>query len=446
MQFAESVFRSYDIRGLWKSEITPDLAFAVGRAMADFLDAGPVAVGYDMRNGSKELSEKARQGLANQGREVWDIGMVTVDMLNFTVGHYGLAGGIMVTASHNPAEYNGLKLCREVARAIGLGSGLEKIKQAVERGKFKPVLKSGRVKTVAIFEDWRQFVLSYVEIAALKPLKVVIDAGNGMAGMVFSKLAPDLPIEIVPLYFELDGNFPNRSPNPTHPENLKALIAKVNQTKADLGLAFDGDSDRMVLVDETGQLVLPSLLASLLVEVVLGKHAEGTVVYDLTLSHLVPETIQALGGKAVRSPIGHPSISKSMRQHNAVLGLEEAGHFYYQHNYYTDSAIISALLLLEEVSRRGQKLTDLFRTFRPVYHSGEINFKATDSRAILNRVEKHFQTGKTDHLDGLTINFDDWWFNLRPSNTEPLLRLNVEAKSAQQLKTKVDELTNVINA
>lgn len=445
MKFNPSVFKAYDVRGRVGSEMTEDLAFAVGRALADFLpQPGPVAVGYDMRPESASYAQRLREGVIRQGREVWDIGLVTTDMLYFAAGHYGLAGGAMVTASHNPGQYNGIKLCGSGAAPIGHESGLAEIRQVLEEDRFTPTERHGTVVQRDITASWIDHALSFVQAGQWPVWRVGVDAGNGMAGLVIPKLEPKLPEHITELFFKLDGTFPNHAPNPHIPENLRQLDTAIVQQKLDFGVAFDGDGDRAVLVDQHGRPVPEAAAGAALAEYFLHKEPGATVLYDVRTSRMVPDTVAKAGGRAVRTAVGGDTIKAQLRQTGAVLGIESSGHYYFRDNYHSDSGLIAALLLMQILAERQIKPSQLAEQYGGYFDSGEINLEVTDKQRVLEDLSVHFGDGQQDRLDGLTVSYPDWWFNARPSNTEPYLRLNIEAKSRRVLDQKTAELQKLL--
>jgi phosphomannomutase len=445
MQIAPNVFKAYDIRGIVGSEMTEDLAFGVGRALADFLSGdGPVAVGYDMRPESAIYAQRLREGIIRQGREVWDIGLVTTDMAYFAAGQYGLAGAAMVTASHNPGQYNGIKLCREGAAPIGHDSGLGQIRQAIEQDNFKVTDRHGTVVQRDIVEDWISHALSFVHAESWPTWKVAVDAGNGMAGLIIPRLEPKLPEHITELFFKLDGTFPNHPANPHIPDNLRQLDKAIQSKNLDFGVAFDGDGDRAVLVDEEGIPVPESAAGAALAEYFLAKEPGAKVIYDVRTSKIVPDTVAAGGGQAIRSAVGGDTIKAKLRATGAVLGIEASGHYYFRDNYHSDSGLIAALLLTQILSDSKLKPSQLAKKYQKYFNSGEINLEVSNAAKVLEDVSVRFGDGQQDRLDGLTVNYSDWWFNARLSNTEPYLRLNVEAKTEHLLEQKVAELTKLI--
>lgn len=442
-----TIFKAYDVRGKVGSELTPEVAEAIGKAFADWLPAeGTVAVGRDMRPDSAELAMAVIRGLTTQGRNVMDIGEVTSDMIYFAVGNYQLAGGLMVTASHNPGEYNGIKLCREEAKPVGQDSGLFEIRDEVIAENFKPAAATpGTVEPRDIAEDWVGHVLSFIDAGKLKEMRLAIDAGNGMAGKIFPELEPYVPWDVTEMYFELDGTFPNHEANPLKFETLNDLIATIKENKLDGGIAFDGDGDRALLVDETGTVVDGNIMNAMLAEYFLREFPGSSILYDLRSSHAIPETIVARGGKAVRTRVGHAFIKQLMRENNAPFGGELSGHFYFRDNYYADSGLIGAVIGLYVAGLSGKKLSELREQYSRYATLSETNFEVADKDMVLARLKDAFVTNKQDELDGLSVELGDHtWFNVRASNTEPVMRLNAEAATQAELDSLVAKLISII--
>lgn len=442
------IFKAYDVRGKVGSELTAEVAGAIGRAFADWLPgAGAVAVGRDMRPDSRELAEAMIEGLQAQGRDVWDIGEVTSDMIYFAAGKYGLAGGVMITASHNPGEYNGIKFCQEGAKPVGEESGLFEVRDLVSAGKFKSGATPGDIKTKDVVEDWATHVLSFIDPEELQPLSIAVDAGNGMAGKIFPELEPYLPFGVVELYFELDGTFPNHIANPLEPKNLVDLQRAMSERGSDAGVAFDGDGDRAVVLDEQGVPLSGTVLTAILAEYFLAKHPGATILHNAICGRAAVEAIEKAGGKPVRTRVGHSFIKTDMRTHDAIFGGEHSGHFYFKDNYMADSGLIAAIIALYILSLSGQKLSELAAPHRQAYvQIQETNFEVKSKDAVLKQLAKAFKDEETDTLDGLTVRFKDAWCNVRPSNTEPLLRLNAEAKTQKELDELVAKVTKLITA
>jgi len=445
-QHIENIFKAYDVRGIVGVELTAEVAEKIGRAMAQWLPTqGVIAIGRDMRPDSLELSKALIKGIAEQGRDVWDIGEVTSDMIYFTTGHFKLAGGLMVTASHNPGNYNGIKFCGENAKPIGIESGLLEIKELVLKDTWNTSEKHGSVSEKDVIEEWLQHALSFVDVKKLKPLKVVVDAGNGMAGKIIPELEPYVPFEVTEMFFELDGTFPNHIANPIEPENIKDLIERVKAEKADVGLAFDGDGDRAVLIDEKGNALSGTTMTAMLADYFLKKQLGSTILYNATCGWVVPETIEKNGGKAIRTKVGHSFIKAEMRSKNALFAGESSGHYYFKDNFMADSGLIAALVALQIISLSDKPLSEITKDFIRYYQIPETNFKVENKQDILNKLAEEFKDTKQDKLDGLTIWLENAWVNIRPSNTESILRLNAEAKSQSELNSVVEKVTKIIS-
>ncbi len=436
------IFHAYDIRGIYGENLTDDVAYRIGRAAAQYLQVPEIAVGRDMRLSSPQLAAALIRGITDQGVNATDLGMTTTDGLYFAVGKFNFPAGVMITASHNPAQYNGMKFCRAQAFPISLESGLSDIRDLAVSGKFAEPASKGQVIKRDITDDYVKHALSFIDVSRIRPLKVVIDAGNGMAGLIMPKVFQHLPCELVPLYFELDGNFPHHPASPIEPENMVDVQKKVREVGADLGAAFDGDADRMFPVDEHGDLVDGSKVIAAVSNSLLQKFPGSTILYNLIVSKSVPELINKLGGKAIRTRVGHSYIKAEMRQNNAIFGGEHSGHFYFRDNWFADSGLIALLILLELVSVENKPLSEILKPLDHGFRSGEINSTIADAQGKMHALEERFgKNAKTvDHLDGVTLDFGDWWFNVRPSNTEPLLRLNLEANSHELMEQKRDEV------
>ncbi|MBE3561799.1 MAG: phosphomannomutase/phosphoglucomutase [Ktedonobacteraceae bacterium] len=436
------LFAAYDVRGIYGENLTDDVAYRIGRAAAQYLDVSEIAVGRDMRLSSPQLAAALIRGITDQGVNVVDLGLTTTDELYFAVGKFNYAAGVMITASHNPGHYNGMKFCRAQAYPISKDTGLADIRDLAISGNFAQPARKGEVTQRDVTDDYVNHALSFIDVSKIKPLKVVIDAGNGMAGMVMPRVFQRLPCQLVPLYFELDGSFPHHRPSPIEPENMVDLQKKVRETGADVGAAFDGDADRMFPVDEQGNVLDGSMVTEMVAQSLLRKHPGATILYNLIVSKGVPELINSMGGVAVRTRVGHSFIKAEMRQRNAIFGGEHSGHFYFRDNWYADSGLIALLILLELVSVEGKPLSQIIQPLDKRFRSGEINSRVSDVQAKLRALQEHFGQGAklVDTLDGLTVDYGDWWFNVRPSNTEPLLRLNVEADNPALLAQKRDEV------
>lgn len=449
---SSSIFKAYDIRGLVDKELTPDFAFATGVAVARFLEQerepGTVVIGEDMRPSSPTLATAFAAGVTSQGLDVIRIGLASTDMLYFASGKLNLPGA-MFTASHNPAEYNGIKLCLSGARPIGKESGLIVIESFVRDGAPMAMRNVGVEKQQSMLTDYVEHLLSLVDVSGIRPLKIVIDAGNGMGGYTAPAVFERLDAEVVELYFELDGTFPNHEANPIEPANLVDLQKAVKKHKADIGLAFDGDADRCFLVDEKGSLVNPSALTALIATRELAKNPGASIIYNLISSRTVREVVEEQGGTAIRSRVGHSYIKKLMAETNAVFGGEHSGHFYFRDFWRADSGMLAALHAIAALGESKTTLSDLLRTFNRYHSSGEINSTVKDAKAAMDQIEKIYGENdgvEVDYLDGLTISHADWWFNLRASNTEPLLRLNVEASAKSRMESVRDDVLNTIRS
>lgn len=445
-----AIFKAYDIRGLVDSEITPDFTFVTGVAFARFLqqerEPGSVVIGEDMRPSSPVLADAFSAGVTSQGLDVHRIGLASTDMLYFASGKLNFPGA-MFTASHNPAEYNGIKMCLSGARPIGKESGLLTIENFVRQGSPMFIRSMGIEKEVEMLTDYVDYLLSLVDISEMRRLKIVVDAGNGMAGYTAPAIFERLNVELIPMYFELDGTFPNHEANPIDPKNLRDLQKAVKKHKADLGLAFDGDADRCFLVDENGETVNPSDLTCLVAARELARVPGSTVIYNLISSRTVLEVIQENGGTGLRSRVGHSYIKKMMADSGAIFGGEHSGHFYFKDFWRADSGALAALHAIAALGSSKLSISKLLKPYQRYVSSGEINSVVSDAPAEIKKIEEKYgsQSGvEIDHLDGLSVNGDTWWFNLRSSNTEPLLRLNVEAKTQARMEKVRDEVLNAI--
>ena len=447
----DSIIKAYDIRGLVGKEINEEFTFAAGSAFARFLEAerepGTVVIGEDMRPSSSPLATAFSDGVTSQGLDVIRIGLASTDQLYFASGNLGLPGA-MFTASHNPASYNGIKLCRAFARPISMDSGLAWIKSAIKEGTPIPNRPVGTSRDQEMLTDYIDFLFSLFEIdfTAGRDLTIAIDAGNGMAGHTAPGVFERVGATIVPLYFELDGTFPNHEANPIDPENLKDLQRAVKKSGADIGLAFDGDADRCFLVDERGEGVSPSALTALIASIELRRNPGASIIYNLITSRVVPEVVAESGGKAVKSRVGHSFIKKLMADTGAIFGGEHSGHFYFSSFWRADSGMLAALYAIAALKESEKSLSEILEPFNRYRQSGEINSVVKDQNGAMERVAKEFPEGKYLHerLDGLTIEGEGWWFNLRPSNTEPLLRLNVEAGDEATMASIRDQVLSII--
>ena len=444
-----NIFKAYDIRGLVDLEIDVDFTFATGVAFARFLqierEPGTIVIGEDMRPSSSPLADAFSAGVTSQGMDVIRIGLASTDMLYFASGKLGLPGA-MFTASHNPADYNGIKLCLSGARPIGKESGLVSIENFVREGSPIALRNVGVEKHRNMLEEYVDYLLTLVDVKNIRPLKIIIDAGNGMAGHTASAIFAGLNCEVIPMYFELDGTFPNHEANPLDESTLADLKQAMKDHNADLGLAFDGDADRCFLVDERGVAVNPSALTALIAQRELIKHPGSTIIYNLISSRAVQEVINENGGVALRSRVGHSYIKQMMADSGAIFGGEHSGHFYFKDFWRADSGALAALHAIAALGESELTMSELLAPFNRYVVSGEINSTIADTTAATEIVEKAYSSGQAviDHLDGLTVNGDTWWFNLRPSNTEPVLRLNVEASTQAQMESVRDAVLSLI--
>jgi phosphomannomutase len=444
------VFKAYDVRGLHPAELDEEGAYAVGRAYVEQFEPRRIAVGRDMRVSSPSMAKALIDGAADGGADVLDLGMIGTEMLYFAVGELGLDGGVCVTASHNPKQYTGMKIVRRGALPVGGESGLLDVRdRAVEivASSDKVAARRGTVREEDVWPGFVDKVLSFVDIHAIEPLRVVIDAANGMAGAMLPPVLARLPIEPVSCFFEPDGTFPNHEPNPLLPENREFITGKTTEESADLGVAYDGDADRCFFVDDTGEFVPGDFVTALLAESILAKEPGGKVIYDVRASWAVPETIEKAGGVALINRVGHAYIKHRMRQESAVFGGEVSAHYYFRDFSQADSGVIPFLLLLELISNRGRKLSELLAPYRERFFlTGEINTPVADVALKLQELKERYADGWISHLDGISVEYDDWHFNVRPSNTEPLLRLNLEALSQESMEAKRDEILELIHS
>ena len=441
----DAIFKAYDIRGVYPDEIDEALARRIGNAFAHFTGAQQVIVGHDMRPSSIPLAAAFIEGATLAGADVTDIGLCSTDVVYYAAGKLD-APGAMFTASHNPAQYNGIKLCRAGAAPVGEQTGLTQIKEMVAAGVTSRGEVAGRVEHLDLLEAFGDHVRSFVDVTALKPLIVVADTANGMGGLVVPKVFEGLPFSLTVLFGELDGTFPNHPADPIQLENLKDLQRAVLDVGADVGLAFDGDAERVFLVDDACQPVSGSTTTAIVAAGILDKHPGETVVHNLICSRAVPEVIREHGGVPMRTRVGHSFIKQVMAETGAIFGGEHSAHYYFRDNWRADSGSIAALLVLEQLSKASVPLSELRKPFERYSQSGEINSRVDDPKAVIDRIAGDYSSLEQDRLDGLTVNGGDWWFNLRPSNTEPLLRLNLEAPDAESCEAHTAEVLALIRA
>lgn len=449
--FIDQIIKAYDVRGLVENYVTPEFVFDVGQAFAMLVKSECIVVGHDMRPSSPELVRAFSEGVNLQGTHVINIGLCSTDQLYFATGKLKMPGA-MFTASHNPAPYNGIKMAQAFAKPIGRDSGLDFIREVLLNGNYDEPNKNkiGSITSQDLLEEYAQFLNTLVDCKEIRPLKVVIDAGNGMAGHTAPKIFANLPIEVIPMFFELDGTFPNHEANPIDAANLVDLQASVLANQADLGLAFDGDADRCFLVDEKGDLVDPSLLSALIAQREIIKNPGATIIYSLISSRIVPETILENGGKPLRSRVGHSFIKSMMAESGAVFAGEHSGHFYFEKFWGADSGALAALHTLAALgsTNAGTTLSQLLSPYAKYVQSGEINTKVGDIQEVISKVKSNYLNHpdllEIDELDGLMVISKKWWFNLRGSNTEPLLRLNVEGDTGAIMTSMRDEVLELI--
>ncbi|MDQ1372960.1 MAG: phosphomannomutase [Actinomycetota bacterium] len=438
----DAIFKAYDIRGTVPDQLDADVCRAIGAAFARFAGTERVLVARDMRPSGVELTQAFGDGVTGQGVDVVDLGMASTDLIYFAAGRLE-APGAMFTASHNPARYNGVKLCLAGAKPVGEDTGLQEIKAMVKAG-VPAGPGGGAVVQQDLLGDYATHVRSFADTSVLRPLKVVADTANGMGGLVAPKVFEGLPFDLEIMYGELDGTFPNHPADPIQPENQKDLQARVLESGADVGLAFDGDADRVFLVDEKAELLSGSTTTAMVAASMLEREPGATLLHNLICSKAVPEVVRERGGVPIRTRVGHSFIKQVMLDTGAIFGGEHSGHYYFRENYRADSGLIATMVVLELLSRAGQPLSEVRKPFERYAQSGEINVEVADQQGVVKRVADAFQQAQLDWLDGLTVDLGDWWFNLRPSNTEPLLRLNLEARTRSECDQHVAEVLDIM--
>ncbi len=439
MPTLDSIFKAYDIRGVVPDQLDAGVARAVGAAFVRFTGAPQVLVGRDMRPSGVDLTKAFAEGATSQGADVADLGLISTDLAYYAAGSQD-APAAMFTASHNPAKYNGIKLCLAGAKPVGQDSGLAEIKEMVESGDIPAADHKGSVSELNLLDEYADHVRSFVDVSSLRPLKVVADTANGMGGLVAPKVFEGLPYDLEVMFGELDGTFPNHPPDPINPENLKALQARVLEVGADVGLAFDGDADRVFLIDEKAEPMSGSTTTAFVAKAILAKNPGAAVIYNLICSKSVPEIIEENGGRPIRTRVGHSFIKKVMADTDAIFGGEHSGHYYFRDNYRADSGLIAAMLVLEELSRVSEPLSELRKPLERYADSGEVNVEVDDPPATLEKVAEAYGDAQQEREDGLTVDMGEWWFNVRPSNTEPLLRVNLEAPDPASCKEHLSEV------
>jgi phosphomannomutase len=446
MEIDPKIFKDYDVRGNYPQEINYSVFEAIGKELTLYFKPKEIAIGRDNRESSFELFSGMANGFLSLGVDVLDLGLITTDMIYFYAGKHGADLNIMVTGSHAQGE-NGFKICRKGAIAISGLSGLYEIRdRLLKRKKFPLSKRKGEIRKKDILEEWINHVLLFIDINKIKPFKIVVDTGNGMGGLVMPLIEKKLPGEFINLFLELDSRFPNHFPNPLIEENLSDIRKKIRETKADFGIAFDADGDRVFFLDEKGRIVNATILTAMIASIILKKNPGETILYNAVCGRIVPETIQKFKGKGIRVRVGHSLIKEYMREYNAIFAGEHSGHFYFRDNFYADSGLITFVKTLEFISESKKSLSQIVDNFSKYFQSGEINFVVKDKQEIMKKIEEKYQdkASSIDWLDGISVWFPAWWFNVRPSNTEPLLRLNVEADNQKLLKEKTEEIKRLI--
>jgi len=442
MKINSGIFKSYDVRGIYPKEVSTEAAFNIGRAFVKYSGAKRVAVGQDARISSPELFKALTKGIMAQGADVYNIGQVPTECLYFAVGTYDFDAGIMITASHNPKEYNGFKMIKKDNNFLKIIPG-KNIAEIAINGEFGEE-KTAKIEEKDIWKDFLSHILSFVDLSEIVPLKIIIDASNGVAGHVISRIQDKLPVEIISLNFEPNGNFPNHSPNPLEKGSVDKISELIKEKNADFGLIFDADADRIFLIDEKGELVRADVTLLLLAKYFLQKNPGMAVAYNAICSKAVPEFIKKWDGRPIRTQVGFVNVRDGLLENDGIMGGELSGHYCFKDNFYMDSGMIVLLTLLLIISKDGRKVSEITKELSPYAKGAELNFKVKDKEAIINKIKEKYSDGKQDFLDGITVEYKDWWFNVRPSNTEPLLRLTIEADTKEILEKKQKELTKII--
>jgi phosphomannomutase len=437
------IFKSYDVRGIYPKELNEEAAFNIGRAFMRYSKAKRVVIGHDARISSPALLRALARGILAENGKVYDIGQVPTECLYFSVGAYDFDSGVMITASHNPKEYNGLKMIEKNGNNIEMVRGKDLLAEVKEENYTDG--ENIEIEKKEFWQDYINHVLDFVDLSEIVPMKIIVDASNGVAGHAISKIQDKLPVEIIPLNFEPNGNFPNHSPNPLEEGSSDKISKMIKDQKADFGVMFDGDADRIFLLDETGEMVRADATLLLLAKYFLGKNPGMAIAYNAICSKAVPEFIKKWGGVPVRTQVGFVNVREGLLKNNGIMGGELSGHYCFKDNYYMDSGMIAFLVLLQMLSKDQRKLSEIIAELSPYPKGAEINFKVKDKDAILEKIKQKYSDGKQDFLDGITVNYKDWWFNVRPSNTEPLLRLTIEADTKKLLTQKQKELSKFIN-
>jgi len=441
MAINRNIFKSYDVRGIYPSELNEEAAFNIAKGFVKITKAKNITMGYDARNSSPALFKAFAEGVTAEGGKIYDIGQTLSECLYFAVGYYDFDAGVMITASHNPKEYNGFKIIKKSGKEIEMIRGKDLL--SIVETNEKKMDNLINIEKKDIWRDFLSHILSFVDLSEIVPLKVVIDASNGVAGGAILQIQDKLPVEIIPLNFEPDGNFPNHSPNPLEKGSSEKISEIIKNQNADFGLMFDGDADRIFLIDENGQMVPADTVLLLLAKYFLEKNPGMSIAYNAICSKAVPKFVEKWGGKPIRTQVGFVNVRDGLIKNDGIMGGELSGHYCFKDNYYMDSGIIAFLTLLSIFSKDTRKISEIIKELSP-YSKIDANFKVKDKDAILEKVRQKYSDGKQDFLDGLTVDYSDWWFNLRPSNTEPLLRLTIEANNQELLVQKQKELTKII--
>ncbi len=440
----KKIFKSYDIRGVYPDDLTPETAYTVGQAYAQLTKAKRVAVGRDMRLGSPELMAQLVAGLISQGVQVDELGLVPIDAIYFAVGKYKYDGGIMITASHNPKEYNGIKMAKR-------GNGIEFVRgkelyEFIQDNELKEGDSPGMAQSRDIMTEYIDHVMTFADINTIKPFKIVVDAGNGMAGKTMPLIFEKIPCQLIPMNFELDGNFPAHPSNPLLPESQAGITKKVVEEKADFGVILDGDTDRLFFITEKGEFVRADTTLLVLAKYFLEHHKGAGIAYNVICSRAVPERIKEWGGRPLRSPVGFVNVAQAMKDNDGIMGGELSAHYSFRDNYYADSGFIAFIILLMLISEYNQPLSQIIDGLNPYAKGDEINISINNIPEVIAKVKAKFDDGQQDEMDGITVAYDKWWFNVRPSNTEPLLRITLEAENKKLLAEKRDEVVSYIKS
>jgi len=436
------IYKAYDIRGVYNKDWNKEEAYKIGCFLPTLLEAKKIVVGRDVRASSEEIFTALTEGITDAGCDVYSIGLSSTPMVYFSTVKYDMDGSVMITASHNPPEYNGLKVSSKLAKPVGYDTGLNKLEEMVRKNDFSKSSVKGKIHELNIKEDYLSHLHGFAK--NIKPLKVVIDTANGMGGLIIPDLLKDLGFNVIKMYSELDGTFPNHLPDPLKQENLNDLMKKVTETGADLGIAIDGDGDRVMFIDENGRYISADLVIPVLGKVLL-EEQKGYVLYDVRSSRSVPEEIEKMGGTPYMWMVGHAFMKKKLRELDGIYGGELAGHYYFKDNFYTDSGVVALLTVLSALSKDGRKFSEIINDIKHYNFSGEINFKVEDKKEKMEEIKEKYSDGKLIEIDGIRIEYDNYWFNVRPSNTEPYLRLVVEADTEELMNRKIEELTSIIN-